>query len=545
MSAKSESIVKSLLESIKSPSKETQPYDTSATVTRVEDDTVFVHIPGGVAETPCSKTINCKVGDTVQVRVGGGRAWIVGNASAPPTDDTTANTAIRKTNQLGDSLTKLQRIAGNTDQYFWHVETGEDTGSHITEIPKERFLEAPALGGGNLLLRSNGIAIRDGLNELATFSSSAIQFNIPSVGTVAASIGSDGLYIQKGVIKLGNKQSASDTTNSGTYIDANGNMSTSNIIATGGTIGGWTISATDLYRSNGTNALHLNSNGLQVYKVGLSNSTYGVDGAEIHNSTGSLVLLPTNIQQAISGAITTITPSKIELTRTTGDTRFDAISGNYQISFSTSSGGTRGIADYVASKWLCYWTSAYQCSLRGNEIWFHDDSDNQKIRFGHDTQKPIFQPQSNGEIYLGTSTLRWAEVYCTRGAFNGSDLKEKEVINDFNWKVDDFISGLKPIAFRRKYDDGSKSTRISLGFGAQDVAKLAKDLDVGDLRLYEASIVDKDEEGNKVEKPYHGEEIDDSKLSWSLGYTELIAPMVLEIQQLMNRVSELEARLNE
>ena len=291
MSAKSESIVKSLLESIKSPSKETQPYDTSATVTRVEDDTVFVHIPGGVAETPCSKTINCKVGDTVQVRVGGGKAWLVGNASAPPTDDTTANTAIRKTNQLGDSLTKLQKIAGNTDQYFWHVETGEDTGSHITEIPKERFLEAPALGGGNLLLRSNGIAIRNGLTELATFSGSAIQFNIPNVGTVAASIGSEGLYIQKGIIKLGNKQSASDTTNSGFYVDASGNVAAYTLRAQTGTIGGYTLTSTALYNGIssasassgtgiylGTDGINLGGGKFKVSTAGYLTSTSGTIG---------------------------------------------------------------------------------------------------------------------------------------------------------------------------------------------------------------------------------------------------------------------------
>lgn len=61
------------------------------------------------------------------------------------------------------------RIAGNTNQYFWHTETGTDTGAHITEIPREDFLDDPTNGGGNLLARSNGIAARDGLTELATF----------------------------------------------------------------------------------------------------------------------------------------------------------------------------------------------------------------------------------------------------------------------------------------------------------------------------------------------------------------------------------------
>ena len=61
------------------------------------------------------------------------------------------------------------RIASNTNQYFWHTSTGTDTGAHITEIPQEEFLADPEHGGGNLLARSNGIAVRDGLTELATF----------------------------------------------------------------------------------------------------------------------------------------------------------------------------------------------------------------------------------------------------------------------------------------------------------------------------------------------------------------------------------------
>lgn len=72
------------------------PYDTSATVVRVEDDTLWVHIPGGVEETPVRKTVNASAGDEIQIRVGGGRAWAVGNATAPPTDDTRANAAMEE-----------------------------------------------------------------------------------------------------------------------------------------------------------------------------------------------------------------------------------------------------------------------------------------------------------------------------------------------------------------------------------------------------------------------------------------------------------------
>ena len=74
-------------------SKKKTPYDTEAEVVRVDVDTVWVKIPGGVDETPAQKTINAKVGDRVQVRVSGGRAFLVGNGTNPPTDDTKANEA--------------------------------------------------------------------------------------------------------------------------------------------------------------------------------------------------------------------------------------------------------------------------------------------------------------------------------------------------------------------------------------------------------------------------------------------------------------------
>lgn len=181
--------LKQLVESIKvSGQPKTSAYDTSATVTRVEGQTAWVHIPGGVRETPVKLTINAKAGDNVQVRVSGGRAFMVGNATAPPTDDRVATQALTETRTVDKVVRTVQklaektaRIAGNTNQYFWHVQEGTDTGAHITEIPQEEFLADPTNGGGNLLARSNGIAARDGLTELAVFDSNGIQ-----IGTATA-----------------------------------------------------------------------------------------------------------------------------------------------------------------------------------------------------------------------------------------------------------------------------------------------------------------------------------------------------------------------
>lgn len=77
-----------------SQKRKTQPYNTSATVLRIDDDVVWVRIPGSVDETPVQKTMSASEGDTVQVRISNGKAWILGNATNPPTDDTRANVAV-------------------------------------------------------------------------------------------------------------------------------------------------------------------------------------------------------------------------------------------------------------------------------------------------------------------------------------------------------------------------------------------------------------------------------------------------------------------
>lgn len=87
------------------------PFDTQAEVLRVDGDTAWVHIPGGVDETPVKLTINAKVGDKIQIHVGGGRAWITGNATAPPTDDRKANIATEKAEIAGKNATSAAELA--------------------------------------------------------------------------------------------------------------------------------------------------------------------------------------------------------------------------------------------------------------------------------------------------------------------------------------------------------------------------------------------------------------------------------------------------
>ena len=67
------------------------------------------------------------------------------------------------------------QIATDTAQYFWVSSDGADNGAHVTQIPAEDFIADPDAGGGNTLITTNGMAVRDGLEELAVFSGSEVR----------------------------------------------------------------------------------------------------------------------------------------------------------------------------------------------------------------------------------------------------------------------------------------------------------------------------------------------------------------------------------
>ena len=125
----------------------TQPYDTTATVKRIEDGVAWVQIPGGVDETPVKLTVNAEAGDTVQVRVSGGTAFLVGNSTAPPTDDKTANaakqvavdarkvagTAVEDAERSKKAADSAQQSANNANKYASQALSGLSTVQSVAE----------------------------------------------------------------------------------------------------------------------------------------------------------------------------------------------------------------------------------------------------------------------------------------------------------------------------------------------------------------------------------------------------------------------------
>lgn len=149
----------------------------------------------------------------------------------------------------------------------------------------------------------------------------------------------------------------------------------------------------------------------------------------------------------------------------------------------------------------------------------------QAIKEKSGNQRTIFKPESNGNAYLGTISYRWNTAFFTNN-ITQSDKKTKNniILLDDN-KTKEFIMSLSPSSYTLKNSD-SNNPRIHMGLIAQDVAEVAKKVNMGDLSLYQASYID---ENSDDEQPYF-EGADESKLSWGLNYNELIAPIIKVLQ---------------
>ena len=413
--------------------------------------------------------------------------------------------------------------------------------------PDERYAEGykVLLSAGNTGTIPVGLSIFDEYGQIVANYGTEINLYKPGTSTAAVRI-----------------------TNSQAYF-------TGSVTADAGEIGGWTIDADKLSRSDGNgNTVKLVSTGLDITADNPYGSQQLVNRTKI--SQGSMSLKHYDAEY-MSEAL--LTGRQLVFDATDGNSsvtcygepysstpyvrvgeRFTQQSTTYyrylQLYFNLDSGnsGLRWFSTNDGYDYSPFWiNSSNNVVIQGDsevDLLLHAPypsgySDRARIVFYEATDGTgnlLFRPNSDNLIYLGSTANRWKQLLAVTvtgwSAYDQrSDLKDKSIIEDYDWKVDEFIKGLKPIAF--KWKEGSTG-RIHMGFGAQDVSKLAKDLGIGDLSVYAAEV----KTDNEINDPYHGEDIDDSKLEWTMKYSELIAPMVLEIQRLMNRVEELEAKLN-
>lgn len=173
-----------------SDSKATAPYDTKATVKKVENGIAWVQIPGGVDETPVQMTLSAKAGDTVQVRVSGGRAWITGNGTAPPTDDARANKAYKV---AGNAIVDAQRAKNAADsaeesagQAYNEAQNAKKTATnYIAELSNGIFVHPDGTPGDPHSSEACGVLITDKMEIRKDGATTAIYGDVTRIGNIS------------------------------------------------------------------------------------------------------------------------------------------------------------------------------------------------------------------------------------------------------------------------------------------------------------------------------------------------------------------------
>lgn len=514
MNAKLDAAVKELTQVLlESGKNKTSPYDTQAEVKRVEGNIAWVHIPGGVDETPVRLTMNAQAGDIVQVRVSGGNAWLAGNATSPPTDDTRANVADAKADDAINyadaariNASNAYKIASNTEQHFWMTETGDDTGAHITEKAKEDFLADPTNGGGNLLARSNGIAVRDGLTELASFGADGQTFNndygeeVFRIGKLPYSTKDKRNWVEYDntapftmTLPWNVKYGSAATV---AYLDANRNAIRNTGISptrTGRTIT-WTAAQCNTMASLGVKYIYVDykAEGRFPYFTvgsdgvgGIGNYSYRegencvASGNTSHAEGESTEASGANSHAEGESSKATGSNSHAQNLRTVASGRNSHAGGAYTIA--------QGYAQTVIG--------AYNVASGQGEV--KSDSDNAFIIGGGTSSE---RKNAMAVTFGGDTTIAGTLT-------QSSDRRLKDHIAYLDDDADEFIRQLKPAHY-------IKDDKHHVGFYAQDVDEADKwDCMTGEMNGY-----------------------------MTLGYTELIAPLVAYCQHLEERIEELEIK---
>lgn len=262
----------------------TKPYDTVAKVLRVDEKTAYVHIDGGADETPAQMAINCKTGDTVKIRVSGGKAWLTGNITAPPTDDSVAIKANKTATKVKKSYENFKDV---TEENF---SSQEDKISEAAKVATNFMKYIEGLGlvvgdmrgnelGQNALLDANGMCVRNNNSEIVRFGITDIKVVNEDGDPVYSGTGSVVKSRNNIVVSTQQTKDAGNTNAGGKaalelyYDSAKDNMGLSLSVKSG-------TSYTDLYESIGNGIYADNSNTKIV-----SSDVIKLDAGRIYLST--------------------------------------------------------------------------------------------------------------------------------------------------------------------------------------------------------------------------------------------------------------------
>jgi len=153
------------------------------------------------------------------------------------------------------------------------------------------------------------------------------------------------------------------------------------------------------------------------------------------------------------------------------------------------------------------------------------------------------RPMSNNVYDLGSSSLKWDDVYATNPNIVTSDRNKKNTIVDSDLGLS-FINKLKPVSY--KFNNG---TRTHYGLIAQDVETVLSDINKPTTDFAGFIKTDLPDEYYQEAEPHipEGKKEGDLKSAahtdYGLRYGEFISPLIKAVQELTAKVETLEAKV--
>lgn len=410
--------------------------------------------------------------------------------------------ATRTTTEVGDPTVSrevnlyekggLYKSMADTVQYFWNEQRGEFAGAHITEKPQDEFKADPENGGSNLVIRSTNLGFREGTKDMATFGMDGQTFN-NDYGEEVLLIGKTDYQTYGG----NNKLNWATYNNSAPFSmtlpwDVVGTWTPSYLDANRATITGMTLNPTREDRTitwSASDCSTMATNGVRYIYI-----SYQAGGRFPYFTLGSDGV----------GGIGSYSYREGENCIASGNTSHaegestEARAGNsHAQNFRTlASGGSShaGGAGTIAQGWGQTAIGKYNIAQGTTDSVATTDN---AFIIGNGTSE---------SARANAMAVKWNGSTTIAGTLTqSSDRRLKEHINYLDTDAVEFIDKLKPAHYIK---DGAHHT----GFYAQDVAEADKwHCMTGEMNGF-----------------------------MTLGYTELIAPLVAYVQKLEKRIAELE-----
>jgi len=505
--------------------KEKSGSDYTGRVTRVEGGTAYVQFDGSdIPNTPVALSIGAKAGDEVRIRVADGKAWIVGNDTNPPTDDSAAQEVAEEMVDMRTRVTGLQgqytEIQRTADNISTIVSDGDQLVSIINQSAGEVLIQAEKINLDGYVLITHG--------ELGGFVTSkndtGCQNKTSAQGghrfaTSLFSHCSDGAT----EYEVGIRGETTDSTNAAFYVRQ---------VASGGV---WSDSTLNFYVRNDGKLYAKNVEIDNTLKITNGTMTGQLSGSELVFTDSRSMFA--NYETKIGGiGITSRVSNTHFATLTGGDltvrygNNWSSIAGSSvdvgnddsgrSCRLTASAAGNAGVYDPINANFIVYSDSSY--AVRVPHQFYCCGADEtvttQRIPVGSSnvTDQGVQWLGGTGANTLAINAEWNSGSFETKTiAVSSSDIRLKDNVTDTDVNALEFINRIKLHAFDWKW------TRQH-----QNIGVIADELEQLDPSLVVGGGTDK--EGNPIYK--------------SINNLVLISYLTKAVQELSTKVEELEER---